>query len=111
MIAIILLFTFGGIAGSSLLDWLLSLGVGEVTADRGIFFLDFFTCLILADIFVLLLSYRYSHDFLALVRNTGFVLSTVILRVAISAPGLSSMALFVVSGVLGIMVLRLTNRP
>ena len=111
VIAIFLLFTFGGIAGSSLFDWLLSLGVGEVTADRGIFFLDFFTCLILADIFVLLLSYKYSHDFLALVRNTGFVLSTVILRVAISAPGLSSMALFVVSGVLGIMVLRLTNRP
>ena len=110
VIAMLLLFTFIGIAGSALIQWLLSVGVGQVTADRGIFFSDFFTCLILADIFVLLLSYKHSNDFYNLVRNTGFVLSTVILRVAISAPGLASMALFVVSGILGITVLRLTSR-
>ena len=110
VIAMLLLLTFIGSASISLVGWLLSVGVGQVTAGRGIFFSDFFTCLILADIFVLLLSYKYSRDFYGLVRNTGFVLSTVILRVAISAPGLASMALFVISGILGIMVLRLTSR-
>ena len=109
-IAVILLFTFLTIGILSFLSWLKSVGIGVVTADRTIFFSDFFTCLILADVFVLLLSYKHSHDFYALVRNTGFVLSTVILRVAISAPGLASMALFVVSGSLGVMILRLTSR-
>ena len=73
--------------------------------SRDIFFLDFFTVLILADILILLISYGYSTDFTNLARNTGFILSTVILRVAIGESGLSSMILFVMGGLLGIAVL------
>jgi hypothetical protein len=67
--------------------------------------LDFFTILILADILILLISYGYSTDFTNLARNTGFILSTVVLRVAIGATGVSSMILFVLGGLLGIAVL------
>ena len=40
-----------------------------------------------------------------LLGNTGFILSTVVLRVAIGASGISSMVLFVLGGLLGIAVL------
>ncbi len=72
-----------------------------------IFFLDFFTFLILADILILLISYWFYTDFGNLARNTGFVLSTVIIRVAISSEGISSMILFTLSGLLGIAILRM----
>ncbi len=108
-IAVVLAATFLMVALSSVIGWIHSVTLGQMSVGRDIFFLDFFTCLILADILILLISYRHSTDFYSLVRNTGFVLSTVILRVAISAPGLSAMVLFATSGILGIAILRITT--
>jgi len=112
-IAVLMLAVFGIIALSSLTGWLTAVGDGGGAVDRTIFFLDFFTFLILADILILLISYWYYTDFRNLARNTGFVLSTVIIRVAISAAGVSSMILFTLSGVLGIAILRMfaNNKP
>ena len=108
VIAQLLLLTYIIIAIIAFSGWLTGVFNGQGDADRKIFFLDFFTVLILADILILLIFYRYSDDFYALARNTGFVLATVILRVAIGAPGVSAMVLFMVSGVLGIVILRIT---
>ena len=80
---------------------------GGGSVSRAIFFLDFFTFLILADILILLVSYWFYTDFGNLARNTGFVLSTVIIRVAISSDGVSSMILFTLGGLLGIAILRM----
>ena len=80
---------------------------GGGSVSRVIFFLDFFTLLILADILILLISYWFYTDFSNLARNTGFVLSTVIIRVAISSEGVSSMILFTLSGLLGLAILRI----
>ena len=63
--------------------------------------------MILTDILILLISYWFYTDFGNLARNTGFVLSTVIIRVAISSEGVSSMILFTLSGLLGIAILRM----
>ena len=107
-IAQLLLITYFLIALLAFGGWLMGLLNGEGDADRKIFFLDFFTVLILADILILLIFYKYSDDFYALARNTGFVLATVILRVAIGASGLSAIILFIASGVLGIAILRIS---
>ena len=98
---VIALFTFVG--------WLYFLSQGEAVVSKDIFFLDFFTVLILADIFILLFSYKFSHNFNQLARNTGFILSTVILRMAIGSEGFSAVILFILSGVLGLSILWLTN--
>ena len=74
---------------------------------KRIFFLDFFTFLILADILILLISYWSNTDFGSLARNTGFVLSTVIIRVAISFEGVSAMILFTLSSILGIAIIKM----
>ena len=112
-IAIFMLVIFVIIALTSVTGWIAAVQEGGGSVDRTIFFLDFFTFLILADILILLISYWFYTDFRNLARNTGFVLSTVIIRVAISAAGVSSMILFTLSGVLGIAILRMfvTNKP
>ena len=104
-IAVVLLSTYLVVAMFSFSNWIISVGEGDGSVTREIFFLDFFTILILADILILLISYGYSTDFTNLARNTGFILSTVVLRVAIGATGVSSMILFVLGGILGIAVL------
>lgn len=51
-----------------------------------VFYEDMFTVMIFADVFVLLASYRYSNDFELIFRNAGFVVSTVLVRLAFTAP-------------------------
>jgi len=109
IISLMLFAAFIIMAVYSFSTWTLSVIEGEGGVDREIFFSDFFTILILADILILLLSYRFTVDFANLARNTGFVLSTVILRVAISAPGISAIILFTLSGILGLAILRISS--
>ncbi len=104
-LALLLLFIYIVIAVYSLSTWSVSLFEGDGSTNRMIFFLDFFTVLIMADILILLLSYQYITDFSHLARNTGFVLSTVILRVAIASPGISGAILFTLAGCLASSVL------
>ena len=106
-IANAMLLIFLATAAYSFFTWFESVQDGGGSVSRVIFFLDFFTFLILADILILLISYWFYTDFGNLARNTGFVLSTVIIRVAISSEGISSMILFTLSGLLGIAILRM----
>ena len=104
-LAILLLGVYILVAIYSLSTWSYSLFQGDGSTNRMIFFLDFFTVLIMADILILLVSYQYITDFSHLARNTGFILSTVILRVAIASPGASGAILFILAGCLGSSVL------
>ena len=104
-LAILLLGVYILVAIYSLSTWSYSLFQGDGSTNRMIFFLDFFTILIMADILILLVSYQYITDFSHLARNTGFILSTVILRVAIASPGTSGAILFILAGCLGSSVL------
>ncbi len=109
MISLMLFIAFLVMAAYSFGTWTISVLDGKGGVDREIFFSDFFTILILADILILLLSYRFTVDFANLARNTGFILSTVILRVAIGAPGVSAVVLFTLSGILGLAILRISS--
>ncbi|MGB0593828.1 MAG: hypothetical protein ACPGMY_01715 [Poseidonia sp.] len=92
----------------SFTSWSLSTLDGESDLSRTVFFLDFFTFLILSDIIILLVSYKHITDFPQLARNTGFVLSTVTIRVGIGTPGFTGAALFILSALLAAGVLRLS---
>jgi hypothetical protein len=108
VIASLMLIVFIVITFTSMTGWIESVMDGKGSVNREIFFLDFFTFLILADILILLISYWFYTDFGNLARNTGFVLSTVIIRVAISSPGVSAMFLFGLSGIIGIAIIRIS---
>tara|TARA_B100000674_G_scaffold78708_1_gene54685 strand:+ start:3160 stop:4038 length:879 start_codon:yes stop_codon:yes gene_type:complete len=106
-VANFMLIVFLLTAAYSFFTWISSVQDGGGSVSRAIFFLDFFTFLILADILILLISYWFYTDFGNLARNTGFVLTTVIIRVAISTKGVSAMVLFTLSGLIGIAILRM----
>ena len=107
LVANFMLTVFLLTAAYSFFTWIASVQDGGGSVSRVIFFLDFFTFLILADILILLVSYWFYTDFGNLARNTGFVLSTVIIRVTISSEGVSAMVLFTLSGLLGLAILRM----
>tara|TARA_Y100000766_G_C18849999_1_gene577690 strand:- start:20 stop:883 length:864 start_codon:yes stop_codon:yes gene_type:complete len=92
----------------SFTSWTLGFVDGDNDLSRTVFFLDFFTWLIVSDIIILLSSYKHITDFLQLARNTGFVLSTVIIRVGIGTPGYTGAALFILSALLATSVLKLS---
>lgn len=57
------------------------------------FFETFYTVLIFSDVLLVLLALRYSSTYAVVLRNSGFAVSTVFLRLALSAPPLAQAAL------------------
>lgn len=76
---------------------------------NNIFFDEFFTILILIDILLLLASFLYTHRFYTVMRNSGFILSTILLRLSFSVSGLISVALAVAAVLIGVVFLFLHN--
>ncbi|MEE2681564.1 MAG: hypothetical protein VX641_04240 [Planctomycetota bacterium] len=110
-ISILLFGCFVVMATRALAGWLTEVSDGNpVELTTGIFFADFFTLLIIADIAILLISYRYTSEFSSLARNTGFVLATILIRLALDAPGYGAPLLFLLSGIVGFGVLWITSR-
>ena len=110
-ISTLLSLIFAATVGITFVSWLIGVFSGDpIRLHSGIFFSDFFTFLIVADITILLISYRFTSDFGGLARNTGFVLSTVLMRIAIDSSGITAPLLFILSGLVGLGVLWITNQ-
>ena len=103
-----LVIVFLIVAAFSLFNWSSGVVDGQSELNREVFFLDFFTILIMSDILILLISYRHTTDFLNLARNTGFILSAVIVRVAIGTSGYSGVTLFILAAILAASVLQIS---
>ncbi|MGY8979948.1 MAG: hypothetical protein ACKVLD_03985 [Flavobacteriales bacterium] len=95
----------------SFYSWLI--GIGDETAISEninyLFFTDFFTLLILADVFILLLSFQYTERYCQIIRNTGFIISTILLRLSFSTNGLSSILLIISGIIFGLLILYIYN--
>lgn len=108
-LATALFFVYILVALWSFTTWTNGVIGGEGTLSRTVFFSDFFTWLVMSDILILLISYKHTTDFNHLARNTGFVLSTVVIRVGIGTPGYAGAALFILASVLAVGVLWLNT--
>ena len=62
-------------------------------ADPYPFFDRVFTALIFADVLLVLVSLRYTSTYAVVFRNAGFALATVVLRLALVAPGVPGVGL------------------
>lgn len=74
----------------SLVNW--SLHIYEVSAQgiapndpNSVFYKDFFSVMIFVDVFLLILSFIYSGSYDLIFRNGGFVISTILVRIALTA--------------------------
>lgn len=112
LISIILVPILLLLAGWSFYSWFDAsiLSGGRNQNLNYLFFVDFFTILILIDVFILLISFRYTERYSQLIRNTGFIISTILLRLSFAATGLVSVVL-IASGILfGLIILAIFKR-
>jgi uncharacterized membrane protein (DUF373 family) len=75
-----------------------------------IFFDDFFTILILVDVFLLLFSFLHSDKFSKVIRNSGFIISTIMIKLSFGTEGILNIVLIVMSVVFGIIILAIHNK-
>ena len=72
-------------------------------------FNDFFTLLILTDVIILLLSFKITEGYSKLIRNTGFVISTILIRLSFSAEGFLDIFIILISSIFALLILRIYN--
>ncbi len=77
---------------------------------NNIFFDEFFGILIIVDVLLLLFSFFVTDDFHKIIRNSGFIVSTILIRLSFSVEGLVSVALVVISVIFGLLILVIFNR-
>jgi uncharacterized membrane protein (DUF373 family) len=77
---------------------------------NNVFFDDFFTILILVDVFLLLFSFLHSDEFSVVIRNSGFIISTIMIKLSFGAEGLLNVVLVTISVIFGIIILWIHNK-
>tara|TARA_Y100000991_G_scaffold30822_1_gene19552 strand:+ start:629 stop:1501 length:873 start_codon:yes stop_codon:yes gene_type:complete len=96
----------------SFLDWYGAVFIGGENSPNidYLFFVEFFGILILVDVFILLISFQYTERYSQLVRNTGFIISTILLRLSFNAVGLTSIILLISGIIFGLIILYIYNK-
>ena len=74
-----------------------------------IFFDDFFTVLILVDVLLVLFSFSHTDKFNKVIRNSGFVISTILVKLSFSVAGLQNVALILTAVGFGVLILWIHN--
>jgi len=76
---------------------------------NNIFFDEFFTLLIIVDVLLLLISFFYTDEFHKVIRNSGFIISTILIRLSFSVDGLINTLLIIVAVLFGLGILVIHN--
>ena len=112
-VSLVLLPTIIVVSFASLTGWIvdivqLEMGLaGSVRDLDQVFYVDFFTLLILVDVLLLLLSFAFTDSYEHLLRNSGFVVSTILIRLSFNADGLLSTGLMVTGVAFSVAILTL----
>src|SRR6056300_284611 len=72
-----------------------------------VFYNTFFSILIIADVFILLLSFLYTERYSQIMRNTGFIICTILIRLSFSSSGLTNLVLIISSVLFGLLILMI----
>ena len=72
-----------------------------------VFYNSFFSILIIADVFILLLSFLYTERYSQIMRNTGFIICTILIRLSFSSTGLTNLLLIISSVLFGLLILKI----
>lgn len=104
------------IAIFSFLNW--SINMLQPTGDHAIsfkninnvFFEQFFNILIIADVILLLFSFFHTDLFHKVIRNSGFIISTILIRISFSVSGIVNTALIISAVLFGLLMLTIHNK-
>jgi len=115
LIAVILVPIFFTLALITLFNW--TSGISFSANDypsfekiNNLFFDEFFTILILVDVILLLISFFYTDKFHKIIRNSGFVVSTILIRMSFGVSGLISTILIVAAVLFGLAIIVIHNK-
>lgn len=107
IIVILAVYSFG--------NWVYEIGLrpeevgNSIKSLNKIFFDDFFTVLILTDVLLLLFSFLQTNQFSRVIRNSGFIISTVLIKLSFSADNILNTILIVVAVSFGVLILLIYN--
>lgn len=79
--------------------------VGSLRDVNQVFFDEFFTLLIITDVLLLLFSLLHTDRFSTVIRNSGFIISTILIRLSFTTVGLLNTILVVVAVAFGFVML------
>ncbi len=100
----------------SFVNWLLStLQSASQAAEsfkniNNVFFEQFFTILIVVDVILLLFSFFHTDEFHKIIRNSGFIISTILIRMSFSVDGMLNTLLIISAIVFGLIILLIYNQ-
>jgi hypothetical protein len=104
------------LAGYSFSKWIIDLFMfSDMSSSsfkniNNIFFEAFFSVLIIIDVVVLLVSFFYTDEFHKVIRNSGFVISTILIRLSFSVEGLLNNVLIIAGILFGLLILIIHNK-
>jgi hypothetical protein len=84
--------------------------VGSIRDINKIFFDDFFTVLILTDVLLLLISFFHTDQFSKVIRNSGFIISTILIKLSFGIEGFLNTVMAVVAVLIGVILLKIHNQ-
>lgn len=84
--------------------------VGSIKDINKIFFDEFFTILILTDVLLLLLSFLLTDRFNMVIRNSAFIISTILIKLSFATEGLLNSILVVMAVGFGVIILTIYNQ-
>ena len=77
---------------------------------NSLFFDEFFAVLIIVDVLLLLVSFFYTDQFHKVIRNSGFIISTILIRMSFSVDGVLNNILIFASVAFGLGILWIHNK-
>ena len=77
---------------------------------NNIFFEQFFNILIIADVILLLFSFFHTDEFHKVIRNSGFIISTILIRISFSVSGIINNVLIISAILFGLLILLIHNK-
>ncbi len=99
----------------SFMSWVLEIRdfnlrlISQVTDINEVFYHEFFTLLVLVDVTLLLISLFFTTHYSLLIRNAGFVVSTILIRLSFTFDGWQNTLLIVVGVIFGVVIQGLYN--
>jgi hypothetical protein len=113
--AIVLMVVFFGLSIYSFTYWLIDLfnyssGSHVLEDPSHIFYKEFFTLLTFADVILLLSSAKNLKNTILIIRNSGYVLATFLLRISFSLEGWERIFILVLGAAMAVFMLWISRR-
>lgn len=115
LICSILIIVLAGLSIYSFINWINEVqkfsiaAIDELSVINTIFYDEFFAVLILVDVFILIISFKYTEKYSQLIRNSGFIISTILIRLSFGSTEILNMGLIIVGVLFGVIMLKIYN--